>query len=159
MAVPSDSPNDPTRTTTPVLVSACLLGQPCRYDGKSKLDSGLEEELRSKNQHAVAFCPEESGGLATPRSKAWIGSKNAAAVWAGDAELVTENGGHVTAEFKRGAQLALEQCSQRGITTAYMKERSPSCGVRQTHVDGQLVEGPGDTSALLAQNGIHTCGR
>ncbi|MFT4649186.1 MAG: hypothetical protein ACI87O_001593 [Planctomycetota bacterium] len=144
---------------TPVLVSACLLGQPCRYDGKGKHDADLEKELQERGMQAISFCPEERGGLATPRPKAWIESQDAAAVWTGAAEIVSEQGQNVTAEFKAGARLALEECQKNSISSAFLKERSPSCGVAFTHVQGTLVEGPGLTTFLLAKNGISVHGR
>lgn len=158
MANPQDSPNaaDPG---TPVLVSACLLGRACRYDGKSKLDADLERELGEQGQRAVAFCPEERGGLPTPRPKAWIADKNAAAVWAGEAEMVSIEGHQVTREFKAGAELALQECQENAIDTAYLKERSPSCGVANTYVGNELIEGPGVTAYWLAKHGIKTLGR
>ncbi len=146
------------RPGTPVLVSACLLGQACRYDGKSKLDSGLEKELEDHGLRAVPFCPEEMGGLPTPRPKSWIAAGDSASVWTDEAEVVTEEGLDVTREFKSGARLALEECVKHGITRAYLKERSPSCGVKNTHVDGRLVAGPGVTAALLLKNGIRLRG-
>ncbi|MCP5020740.1 MAG: DUF523 domain-containing protein, partial [bacterium] len=121
MANPQDSP-DATDSGTPVLVSACLLGQACRHDGKGKLDAGLEQELSEQGLRAIALCPEERGGLATPRPKAWIADKNAAAVWAGEAEIVSVEGRQVTGEFKAGAELALQECRRHAIYTAYLKE-------------------------------------
>ncbi|MCA9002918.1 MAG: DUF523 domain-containing protein, partial [Planctomycetes bacterium] len=86
-----------------VLVSACLLGQACRYDGRSKHDGDLEAELRERGLVAVPFCPEERGGLPTPRPKAWIESQGAGAVWDGKDRVVTQSGADVTEEFRRGA--------------------------------------------------------
>ncbi len=158
MGNPKDSP-DATDSGTPVLVSACLLGQACRYDGKGKLDAGLGQELSEQGLRAIAFCPEERGGLATPRPKAWIADSNAAAVWAGEAEIVGVGGRQVTSEFKAGAELALQECRRHAIDTAYLKERSPSCGVANTHVRNELTTGPGVTAFWLAKHGIKTLGR
>ncbi|MBL4771666.1 MAG: DUF523 domain-containing protein [Planctomycetes bacterium] len=159
MANPSDSETNDRSESTPVLVSACLLGRPCRYDGKAKRDASLEQELQSAGLRPIPFCPEESGGLSTPRPKAWIESQDAAAVWSGDSEMVTEHGQNVSKEFKAGAALAMEQCVKHSISDAYLKERSPSCGVEQTHVQNKPVAGPGVTTALLIKNGVRVHGR
>jgi len=140
-----------------VLVSACLLGRQCRYDGSHNRDHALADELARRGESPLPFCPEEEGGLGTPRAPAWI-ERDAAAVLAGAARVVTDGGRDVTAEFLRGAQRALEQCRAAGIARAYLKERSPSCGVHETHVDGRLVDGPGVTAQLLGREGIETIG-
>lgn len=142
----------------PVLVSACLLGRACRYDGGHNRDQVLEEHLRAEGQRPVAFCPEEAGGLSTPRPPAWIEEGGASAVLEGRSRLVTESGTDVTAEFVRGAEGALLVAQQEGAQQAYLKERSPSCGVEQTHVDGRLTQGPGVTAALLQRSGIQCVG-
>ncbi len=143
----------------PVLVSACLLGETCRYDGRDNLDSDLLVQLKERAEEAVPFCPEEAGGLPTPRPPAWIEGKSAEAVLEGEDRIVTGEGADVTAAFRRGAELALELCRERGIEKAYLKERSPSCGVRCTHVDAVPVEGMGLTSALLGSKGVEVEGR
>lgn len=139
-----------------VLVSACLLGRECRHDGRSKLDRVLERELAREGVEPVPFCPEEHGGLGTPRPSSWIERSSAQDVLDGRDRVVSAEGRDVTAEFVRGAEGALALCRAHGIGRAYLKEKSPSCGVDFTHVDGVLVEGPGVTSALLRRNGIAT---
>ena len=138
----------------PVLVSACLLGQRCRYDGRHNEDGELQRLLARRREQAVPFCPEQAGGLATPRPAAWIERADAGAVLDGEDRVVTDAGRDVTGEFVAGAESALAECRAHGIEHAYLKERSPSCGVRNTHVAGVLVEGPGVTADLLARNGI-----
>jgi uncharacterized protein YbbK (DUF523 family) len=142
----------------PVLVSACLLGRRCRYDGRANQDLVLERELARDGLRAVPFCPEEHGGLPTPRPPASIVGEGAAAVLEGSARVRTDAGADVTQAFLAGARGALEQCRAQGIRRAYLKEHSPSCGVRATHVAGELVPGPGVTSALLAREGIEVHG-
>lgn len=148
-------------STTPrkVLVSACLLGCECRYDGRHNRDEALEEELSSQGEVPVAFCPEEEGGLPTPRPAAWIEAISAEAVLDGRDRLVTGTGQDVTEAFREGARKALSRCQELGIEKAYLKERSPSCGVKNTHVNSELVEGPGVTAALLARHDIQVQGR
>jgi uncharacterized protein YbbK (DUF523 family) len=142
-----DSPREP------VLVSACLLGRRCRYDGVDNDDAQLQRELEAQGLEAVPFCPEEAGGLATPRPPAWL-TAAADQVLDGEGAIVTDAGRDVTSEFRAGAEGALELCRTTGARRAFLKERSPSCGCAFTHVAGELVEGPGLTAALLRRNGI-----
>ncbi|BEJ47447.1 DUF523 domain-containing protein [Aeromonas dhakensis] len=130
-----------------VLVSACLLGQPVRYDGQSKgIVNDWLQTLGAKGR-ALAFCPEVAGGLPTPRPPAER-----------QGELVmTASGLDVTAEFARGAALALATCQQQGIRFALLKEGSPSCGsgrIYNGRFEGQSVAGEGMTTALLRRHGI-----
>lgn len=137
-------------------MSACLLGRRCRYDGVHNRDHVLEDALTAAGLAPVAYCPEEAGGLGTPRPPAWIEEGGADAVLDGAARVVTDDGRDVTAGFLRGARGALEACARHGIRRAFLKERSPSCGTAATHVAGALTPGPGVTAALLARHGI-TC--
>ncbi|MEZ6014628.1 MAG: DUF523 domain-containing protein [Planctomycetota bacterium] len=145
-------------------MSACLLGRRCRYDGIHNRDRALEDELAAGGYEVVAFCPEEAGGLGTPRPPAWISAPPAgvtdaaSAVLDGRATLVRDDGSDVTAGFLRGARGALDLCARQGITRAFLKERSPSCGCAATHVAGALTAGPGVTTALLRRHGIECTG-
>ena len=143
--------------TRPVLVSACLLGRECRYDGRHNRDEVLLRELRRRGEEAVPFCPEEEGGLRTPRPPAWI-QGSAAEVVEATGRVVTDAGEDVTEAFLRGARKALATCELHGIERAYLKERSPSCGVCRTHVDNELVAGPGVTAELLRRAGVEPVG-
>jgi uncharacterized protein YbbK (DUF523 family) len=142
----------------PVLVSACLLGRECRYDGSQNRDRALERELEADGFEAVPFCPEEHGGLGTPRPPAWIESRGASAVLDGEDRVVTDAGKDVTEAFVKGARGALETCRLHGIRLAFLKERSPSCGVCRTHVGRTVADGSGVTAALLAREGIEVRG-
>jgi uncharacterized protein YbbK (DUF523 family) len=137
-----------------VLVSACLLGRECRYDAGANTDRALARDLVDRGLEAVPFCPEEHGGLGTPRPPAWIERESAAAVLDGRDRVVTDAGVDVTAEFVRGAEGALALCAQHAIRSAFLKARSPSCGSCHTHVAGSLVEGRGVTAELLHRHGI-----
>lgn len=137
-----------------VLVSACLLGRRCRYDARHTLDGVLERELAARGLEPVPFCPEEEGGLSTPRPSSWIESTSAADVLDGKDRVVTATGADVTEEFVAGARGALAECVKHGIRRAFLKERSPSCGVCSTHVAGVPVDGPGVTGELLRRHGI-----
>jgi len=145
---------DPASNQRLVLVSACLLGRECRYDGGHCASDELRDTLAERGETPIPFCPEEQGGLSTPRPAAWIEAGDAASVLAGESRMVTEVGTDVTAEFVRGAEGALATCVEHGITRAYLKERSPSCGVANTYVGGELGQGPGVTAELLKRNGI-----
>lgn len=136
-----------------VLVSACLLGQACTYKGGDNRDGVLEARLRDEGLTAVPYCPEESGGLPTPRPAANL-TAPAEDVLSGQGRVVTIEGVDVTGHFEAGARGALEVCRSRGIKRAFLKERSPSCGCAATHVDGTVVPGPGVTAALLRRHGV-----
>ncbi|WP_368175421.1 DUF523 domain-containing protein [Aeromonas sp. R5-4] len=130
-----------------VLVSACLLGQPVRYDGQSKgIVSDWLSALGAEGR-ALAFCPEVAGGLPIPRLPAERQGER----------VVTASGLDVTAEFDRGAELALEICQTQGIRFALLKEGSPSCGsgrIYNGRFEGVSVAGEGKTTALLRRHGI-----
>ena len=150
-------PRESTPRPEPVLVSACLLGRACRYDGRHNQDGELERRLAAENATPVPFCPEEHGGLGTPRPPAWI-QGDAAAVIDGGGRVVTDAGRDVTAEFLAGARGALEACARHGIRRAFLKERSPSCGCTHTHANGELASGPGVTAELLRRSGVEVTG-
>ncbi|MFT5050828.1 MAG: hypothetical protein ACI8QZ_002233 [Chlamydiales bacterium] len=151
-----DSQDD--AASEPVLVSACLMGVRCRYDGRANEDSELARHLAGSGMKAVPFCPEEQGGLGTPRPAAWIEDTDAAAVVDGAARVVSETGEDVSDAFLSGARAALATCQAQGIRRAFLKERSPSCGTTQTHVDGQLTAGPGVTTEVLRRGGVRVEG-
>lgn len=140
-----------------LLVSACLLGDPVRYDGKSKAQhhAGLADLVAQ--DRVVGFCPEVAGGLPIPRPAAEIQTGDGAAVVAGDAIVTTGDGSDVTGYFLSGAQQALALCQRHGIEVAVLTESSPSCGSKRIY-DGSFsrnaIAGSGVTSALLGQNGV-----
>jgi uncharacterized protein YbbK (DUF523 family) len=136
-----------------VLVSACLLGEACRYDGKSKGSSPVMRALEGKE--VVPVCPETGAGLGVPRPAVELRGGTGEAVLAGHARaVVAATGEDRTAAFRDGAELALEAARRFGATVAVLKERSPSCGSQGTHVDGTVVRGRGITAALLHSAGI-----
>ncbi len=138
----------------PVLVSACLLGRRCTDVATDNRDEVLLSELARLGLRPVPFCPEESGGLPTPRPGAWQVGGSAAEVLDGTAQVVDEGGRDVTAEFVGGANEALAVCRSHGITRAFLKERSPSCGVGCTHRDDRVSPGTGVTTERLRRAGI-----
>lgn len=139
----------------PILVSACLAGRACRFDGSDNRDEQVRALVESGR--AVLVCPEEDGGLGTPRPPAEIQGGDGASVLAGDARVVTDRGVDVTGAYLAGAQAALEAARRSGATTAILKARSPSCGKGCVY-DGTFsrtrMDGDGVTTALLQANGI-----
>ena len=132
-----------------VLVSACLLGIGCRYDGKHKANS---EVLKlGEKYNLIPVCPEIYGGLPTPRVPSErIGDK-----------VMMKNGNDVTENYQRGAREALELCRIYNIKIAVLKERSPSCGKGEIYdgtFSGALTERDGVTAELLMANGIRVLG-
>lgn len=145
-----------TKSPVKILISACLLGQPVRYDGQSKnVDNAILERWKNDDM-LVPVCPEVSGGLPVPRPAGEI-QGIADDVLKGTAEVTTIDHENVTRFYLCGAQNALSLCQQHSIRIAILKENSPSCG--STNVpDGsfshKLIPGEGVTARLLRQNGI-----
>lgn len=132
-----------------ILISACLLGVCCRYDGASK-SYPLAKELGKKHQ-LVPVCPEQLGGLSTPRQPAERQG----------ARVVTKAGADVSEAYRRGAEEALRLYRALGCEAAVLKERSPSCGrgaVYDGTFSGTLTAGDGVTAELLAAYGIPVYG-
>lgn len=139
---------------TKVLVSACLLGRSCRYDGRDRLAPRLLEALEEHGVEPVPFCPEEAGGLGTPRPPCVIEGGDGEAVLDGAARVVDDMGNDRTAAYVDGARQALARAEQERCGHAYLKEGSPSCGCARVATDGGRVDGSGVTAALLRRSGI-----
>lgn len=132
-----------------LLISACLLGCCCRYDGASKPHPLVE--VLARRHTLVPVCPEQLGGLPTPRSPAER---------QGD-RVVTREGGDVTEQYRRGAEEALHLYRLLDCQAAVLKERSPSCGhgsVYDGTFSGTLHPGDGVAAELLTQWGIPVYG-
>ncbi len=128
------------------LVSACLLGIRCRYDGKSKPNKEVIE-LKTRFDF-IPVCPEQLGGLPTPRFKSEIRS---------DGRVINEKGEDWTEHFIRGAEEVLNIARMLNIKKAILKERSPSCGVNEIYdgtFRGKRMRGKGITTRLLEEKGI-----
>ncbi|MEU6013074.1 DUF523 domain-containing protein [Streptomyces sp. NPDC047515] len=139
----------------PVLVSACLHGVPCRFDGRAKASAAVADALGDR--HPVVFCPEVAAGLPTPRRPAEIVGGDGHDVLDGRARVIDDAGHDVTEEFVDGAGRALEAARRAGCTEALLMARSPSCGRGKVHdgtFTGELREGDGVTAALLERHGI-----
>ena len=132
-----------------ILISGCLLGVCCRYDGASK-PHPLAEEL-SKKHELVPVCPEQLGGLATPRSPAERQGER----------IIAKTGVDVTDQYHRGAEEALKIYRLLGCDAAVLKERSPSCGSGEIYdgtFTGTLLSGNGVTAELFLKHGIPVYG-
>jgi len=148
-----------TRKGDLILVSACLLGLPCRFDGQGCPEAALLDLVT--RGRTVPICPEVVGGLPTPRPPAEIkdaqGGLDGNAVLDGQTQVVRIDGVDVTAEFVVGAKAALALARQLDIGQAILKANSPSCGAGRIHggrFAGELVPGDGVTTALLKRSGI-----
>jgi len=142
------------------LVSACLLGVRCRYDGGH---SRSEEVLQLQDEmELIPICPEQNGGLPTPRPAVQCTGGDGYAVLDGTATVTeVESGIDHTSEMLRGAETALDLAKFYKAKHAYLKSRSPSCGCGTVWIDGEISSGDGVTAALLKRNGItvHEMGR
>ena len=128
-----------------VLVSACLLGMECRYDGGNNAVSGMEQ--LKERAFLIPFCPELYGGLSTPREPSEIR----------DGKVWSKSGKDVTAQFEKGAKEAAKAAKLSGCVAAVLKQRSPSCGSSQIYdgtFQGRRIEGQGITAAVLEREGL-----
>lgn len=139
-----------------ILVSACLLGLKTRYDGSGAYSKEAIEELKGKI--TVPVCPEQLGGLSTPRPRASIERGTGCDILEGRSRVVDANGKDVTSPFIKGAQAVLDVARLTGAKEAFLKEKSPSCAVKRVYNGPSLVQGSGVTAALLEKNGIKTKG-
>ena len=128
-----------------MIVSACLAGFPCRYDGKARPCAQVVELVRAGK--AIPVCPEQLGGLPTPRTSCEIR----------EGRVVDADGRDRTEAFQRGAKAVLRIAQTYGATEALLQSRSPSCGSGRIY-DGSftktLTAGDGVTARLLKENGI-----
>jgi len=141
-----------------VLVSACLLGRPVRYNGSAKT---LEDTILGRwvgEGRVVSVCPELMAGLPTPRPPAEIAVGNSGmAVIDGKARIIEADGNDVTETYLSGARIALEHAIRHDCRYALLTDGSPSCGgsfIYDGTFQGRRIEGEGATSALLRQHGI-----
>lgn len=138
-----------TKEKEPLIISACLMGIGCRYDGESR---GREEISRLAEKYTlIPVCPEIYGGLPTPRTPSEIVG----------ARVLTRDGQDVTAEYERGAAATLRIAVLTGAKKALLKERSPSCGTGLVYdgtFTGTLRPGDGVAAALLRRAGLSLFG-
>ena len=132
-----------------ILVSACLLGENCKYNGKNNYSERVAKYL--EGHEVIPVCPEVLGGLPTPRDPSEIVS----------GEVINCKGVNVDRQFREGAEEALRIAKENGIDLAILQSRSPSCGVKQIYdgnFTGKLILGQGVFAQLLEKNGFRPCG-
>lgn len=138
-----------------IIVSACLCGMNTRYDGENNSNEKVKKFLKAGK--AIAVCPEQLGGLCTPRPPHEISGGDGKTVLEGNAKVLTKDGIDGTSYFIKGAEETLKIALEFGVTSAILKAKSPSCGFRKIY-DGSfsksLIEGNGVTAELLKRNGI-----
>lgn len=134
-----------------ILVSACLLGMACRYDGQSKPNEKILHLLQKDSVQLIPVCPEQLGGLATPR----IASERRGNC------VIMGDGSDVTRQYQKGAEETWKMAQLYGCKKAILKEKSPSCGCGKIY-DGSfskvLIDGNGVTADLLLHHGMEVIG-
>jgi len=128
-----------------IAVSACLLGDNCKYNGGHNFSEKVAKFVQG--HEVIPVCPEVMGGLPTPRESSEIV----------DGVVRHKDGTSVDEEFRRGAEIALEKVLENGVELVILQSRSPSCGVKQIYdgtFSGKLIPGQGVFAKLLTENGI-----
>lgn len=128
-----------------ILVSACLLGKNCKYNGGNNLNQRVLDFI--EGHEVIGVCPEQLGGLSTPRLPAEIV----------DGVVTNKEGVSVDAEFRKGAQTALAVALEKKVDLAILQSRSPSCGVNEIYdgnFSGKKIKGQGVFAKLLSAHGI-----
>ena len=129
-----------------IMVSACLIGEKCKYNGKDNYSEKLIEYI--KDHEIIAVCPEVAGGLPIPRIQCEIV----------DGKVLNKEGESKDAEFRKGASICLKRALDEKIDLAILQARSPSCGVKQIYdgsFSGKLIDGKGIFAKMLSENGIN----
>lgn len=138
-----------------ILVSSCLCGEKCKYNGGDNKNEAVMT-LCEREPH-IKVCPEVLGGLSTPRVPAEIIGGSAQDVLQGNAKIYTKTGMDVTAAFLKGAERVVSLLEHYPIEKAILKAKSPSCGkgkIYDGHFKGCLIEGNGVTAQALMNKGI-----
>ena len=133
-----------------ILVSACLVGINCKYSGGNNYNQKIFDLV--KEGKAIPICPEQLGGLNTPRKPVELKVIN------GKRYAIDNEGNDLTENFERGALEVLNLAKNLNINKAILQPRSPSCGVNKIYsgnFDNKLVDGNGILAELLKQNGIN----
>ncbi|WP_080797035.1 GNAT family N-acetyltransferase [Arabiibacter massiliensis] len=136
-----------------IAVSSCLLGEPCRYDGRSCPDEAVRSLRDVSGVELVPLCPEELGGLPTPRMPSEIVTAERAL------RVVDAEGADVTDAYLAGAAKAVERAQERGCRLAVLKAKSPACGCGRIYdgaFSGTLVPGYGVAARALREAGVRT---
>ena len=138
-----------------IIVSACLCGINCKYNGKNNLNRNVLKLLREGK--VIPVCPEQLGGMTTPRDAKEINGGTGLDVLKGEAWVMSKDGEDSTDKFIKGAYETLNIVKNADVHVAVLKAKSPSCGAGKIY-DGtfrrKLIDGNGVTSELLIKNGI-----
>jgi len=137
------------------IISGCLCGINCKYNGLNNLDNNCLDLLKSGQ--AILVCPEQLGGLSTPRVPAEISSKDKENIKSEKFRVITKDNKDVTQEFIKGAYETLKIAKEIGVEKAILKDGSPSCGTNFIYdgtFSGKKIKGMGVTARLLIENGI-----
>lgn len=132
-----------------VMVSSCLLGEKCRYNGSDALSQKVL--TFTKDMEVISFCPEVMSGMNTPRESSEIVNES------GKLKVKTKSGNDVTDFFSNGAKLSLDLANNKNVDLIILKSKSPSCGVYKIYdgtFSGTLIKGAGLTAALLKENNL-----
>ena len=133
-----------------IMISACLLGQNCKYNGGNNKSEKLDKMISKDSENEIIpICPEVLGGLSTPRPSAEIV----------DGVVMNTDGKSVDRQFRAGAEAALKLAKDKNIDYAILQSRSPSCGVNRIYdgtFSGKTITGKGVFAQLLKENGIET---
>lgn len=132
-----------------MIISACLCGCDCKYNGKNNKNESCVELL--KRGKAVLVCPEQLGGMTTPRVPSEIIKND------GNISVISKEGKDVSKEFKKGAKEALKIAKLVDAKVAILKDGSPSCGSKYIYdgtFSGNKIKGEGITAKLFMENGI-----
>jgi len=137
-----------------IVISACLIGVNCTYHGGSNLTESLLHDLESGK--LIPICPEQLGGLTTPRDRARLVGGDGWAFWKGKADVVTVSGKEVSGQYRRGGLEALKIAKMFSANRAILKANSPSCGCGGIYNESvsAVIPGDGTTTALFKANGI-----
>lgn len=138
-----------------ILVSACLLGTNCKYTGGNNYNKEIAKLLSKYN--LIPVCPEQLGGLSTPRLPAEIEDGDGKDVLEGKAKVIREDGDNVSDQFIKGAREALNIAQLMNVKIAILKAKSPSCGKGKIYdgtFSGNLKSGNGVTAHIFEENNI-----
>lgn len=141
-----------------IIVSACLLGENCKYSGGNNKSENVIKYLEDKEY--ILVCPEQLGGLSTPRNPSEIityGNKDGNDVLSGCTKVLSNKGIDVTKNFIQGAEETLKIAKEHNANTAILKAGSPSCGYKKIYDGtflGNKIQGMGVTAAILNKENI-----
>ena len=129
-----------------IMVSACLLGENCKYNGGNNFSEKVMDFL--EGHEIIPVCPEVSGGLTVPRTPSEIVN----------GVVMASDGRDVDLEFRTGAEICLKKALEENVDLVILKSKSPSCGVKQIYdgtFSGRLIEGQGVFARLMTENAFH----